>query len=105
MERERNAQINVLVTVPFSEAEVQALRDVSPRLKIDFHAAREPGEISKEHWNRAEVLYTDQVLPAPELVHNLRWLQFHWAGLDFALENQLILKPDLMVTSLSGAAA
>ncbi len=105
MERERNAQIEVLVTVPFSEAEVQTLRDVSPRLKVDFHAAREPGEISKEHWGRAEVLYTDQVLPAPELVPNLRWIQFHWAGLDFAQENPLLQKPDLMATSLSGAAA
>lgn len=105
MERERNAQIEVLVTIPFSEAEIQTLREVSPRLKINFQAAREPGEISKELWARAEVLYTDQVLPAPELVDSLRWLQFHWAGLDFALENPLLQKPALMVTSLSGAAA
>lgn len=105
MERERSAQIEVLVTVPFNEAEIQALRDVSPRLKINFQAAREPEEITKEHWGHAEVLYTDQVLPDPELVPNLRWLQFHWAGLDFALENPLLQKPDLMITSLSGAAA
>ena len=82
MERERIAPVEVLVTVPFSEGELQALRDVSPRLRINFQAAREPGEISKETWARAEVLYTDQVLPAPELVPALRWLQFHLWGKD-----------------------
>jgi phosphoglycerate dehydrogenase-like enzyme len=105
METERHAQIEVLVTIPFTEAEIQTLRDVSPRLKLTFQAAREPAEISKEQWARAEVLYTDQVLPAPEQVPNLRWVQFHWAGLDFVLDNPLMQKPDLMVTTLSGAAA
>lgn len=105
MERERNAPVEVLVTVPFSEAELQALRDISPRLRINFQAAREPGDISKETWGRTDVLYTDQVLPAPELVPNLRWLQFHWAGLDFILDSPLLQKQDLMISSLSGAAA
>jgi phosphoglycerate dehydrogenase-like enzyme len=105
MERDRSAAIEVLVTVPFSDAELQALRDLSPRLHVTFQAAREPDEIAKETWARAEVLYTDQVLPDADLVPNLRWLQFHWAGLDFARETPLLQKPDVMVTTLSGAAA
>lgn len=105
MERERNAPIEVLVTVPFSEAEIQSLRDVSQRLKINFQTSRDSGEISKETWARTEVLYTDQVLPVMEWVPNLRWLQLHWAGVDFALDSPLMQKPDLMVTTLSGAAA
>lgn len=105
MERERNAPIEVLVTVPFSEAEIQALRDVSPRLHFTFQTAREPGDISKETWARTEVLYTDEILPVVEQVPALRWLQFHWTGLDFAADLPLLRKPDLMVTTLSGAAA
>lgn len=105
MENERNAPIEVLVTVPFSEAEVQALREVSQRLRITFQAARELSDITKETWARTEVLYTDQVLPSPEQVPNLRWLQLHWAGVDFALDMPLLKKPDLMVTTLSGAAS
>lgn len=105
MEKDRNAPIEVLVTVPFSESEMQSLRDISPRLRIVYQAAREPGDIAKELWARAEVLYTDQVLPAPEQAPSLRWLQFHWAGLDFASDHPLLSKTDLMITTLSGAAA
>ncbi len=105
MERERNAPIDVLVTIPFSEDEVQELREVSPRLRINFQEAKEVGEISKETWARTEILYTDQVLPLPDLVPNLRWVQFHWTGLDFALDAPLLKKPDLMITTMSGAAA
>lgn len=105
MEKERNSTIEVLVTVPFSEQEIQTLRDVSPRLRINMMLAREPDDIPQEVWARTEVLYTDTVLPAPEMVPALRWLQCHWAGLDFAIHAPLASKPDVMVTTLSGAAA
>lgn len=104
MERDRNAPIEVLITVPFSESQIQGLRDLSPRLRINFEAAREPGDIAKDTWARAEVLYTDQVLPTQEQAPNLRWVQFHWAGVDFAIDSPL-LKTDVNITTLSGAAA
>lgn len=105
MERERNSPIDVLITIPFSEQEIQTLRDVSPRLRLTLIMAREPGDIPKEVWARTEILYTDQILPTPDQVPALRWLQFHWAGVDFAANLPLLKKPDLMVTTLSGAAA
>lgn len=105
MERERNSPIEVLVTIPFSDQELQKLRDVSPRLHFTTVQAREPGEVPKETWARTEVLYTDQLLPTPEQAPALRWLQFHWAGVDFAVNYPLFKKPDLMITTLSGAAA
>jgi len=97
--------VNVLITVPFPEPLIEQLREVSPRLQITIHSARKAEDIPDESWERVEVLYTDIVLPAPERVPNLRWLQFHYAGIDFALESPLMQKPDLMVTTLSGAAA
>lgn len=93
MERERSAPIEVLVTVPFVENEIQELREVSPRLRITALPAREPGDISKEVWARTEVLYTDQVLPTPDQVSALRWLQFHWSGIDFAVNLPLLKGP------------
>ena len=105
MEREHNSPIEVLVTIPFSDQELQKLREVSPRLHFTTIQARDPGEVSKEIWARTEVLYTDQLLPAPEQAPALRWLQFHWAGIDFAVNHPLLKKPDLMITTLSGAAA
>lgn len=105
MERERNSPVEVLVTIPFSEVEIQMLRDVSPRLHITVQPVREPSEISKDVWARTEVLYTDRVLPPVEQVPALRWVQFHYAGVDFALELPLLKKPDMTFTTLSGVAA
>jgi phosphoglycerate dehydrogenase-like enzyme len=97
--------LETLVTVPFSEAQAAHLRELSPRIKLTFQAARKPEEISPETWAHCEVLYTDRVLPAPDLVPALRWIQFHFAGLDASLESPLLHKEDIAVTTLSGASA
>lgn len=97
--------IEVLSTIPFSEGQTQRLQEVSSRLRITVLPARRLDDIPAEVWSRAEVLYTDRVLPQPVQVPNLRWLQFHYAGIDFAIEAPLLQKPGLQVTTLSGANA
>jgi phosphoglycerate dehydrogenase-like enzyme len=97
--------VEVLITVPFSEGLLNNLREVSPRLKIHVHPARRPEDIPADLWQRVEVLYTDRVLPAINQAPNLRWVQFHYAGIDNALDSPLLEKQDLVVTTLSGAAS
>ncbi len=97
--------IEVLITLPFSEELLNQLRGVSPRLKITPYRARKPEDIPPDVWARAEVLYTNDVLPTPEQAPQLRWIQFHWAGIDHILDSPLLNKPDLMITTLSGVAA
>jgi phosphoglycerate dehydrogenase-like enzyme len=97
--------IEVLITLPFNEALLSSLREVSPRLHFTLQAARRVEEISPEVWARTEVLYTDRVLPDPARVPSLRWIQFHYAGIDFAADSPLLKKPDLVATHLSGASA
>jgi len=97
--------VEVLITTPFPDALIAELRDVSPRLRITLQPARRPEDISAEVWNRTEVLFTDRILPDPALVPNLRWVQFFYAGIDFAAESPLFQKPDVVVSTLSGAAA
>lgn len=79
------------------------LREVSPRLHIVAFSAQKPEELPADLLNKAEVYYTDRVLPDPTLMPNLRWLQFHFSGIDYALDTPLVQKPDLMVTTISGA--
>lgn len=105
MERDRSSPIEVLVIVPFSDAEIQNLRELSPRLHITVQPAREPKDIPNEIWTRTEVLYTDRVLPLPEQTPALRWIQLHFAGIDFALDAPILRRPEVIVTTLSGAAA
>jgi phosphoglycerate dehydrogenase-like enzyme len=104
MESQKPASIDVLVTIPFQEHQIAQLREISPRLRIQVLPVRKPEEIPAEVWLRSEVLYTDRVLPMPDQVPNLRWLQFHYAGIDFALDMPILKKPELLVTNLSGAA-
>jgi phosphoglycerate dehydrogenase-like enzyme len=97
--------IEVLITLPFPDDLVNQLRGVSPRLKITLSKARKPEEVPDELWSRAEVLYTNNVIPSQEQAPNLRWIQFHWAGIDHVMDAPILKKPDLVATTLSGAAA
>lgn len=97
--------VEVLITLPFSVELVQHLANVSPRLKITALPVRKPEDVPAEVWGRVEVLYTNRVLPAPEQVPHLGWIQFHWAGIDHALSAPVCQRPGMLVTSLSGASA
>ena len=96
--------VDVLITLPIPPALVDAIQNVSPRLRVTVHAAHKPEEVPDELWSRCEVLYTDRVLPDPEKALKLRWVQFHYAGIDKLLGAPILDKADLLVTTLSGAA-
>jgi phosphoglycerate dehydrogenase-like enzyme len=97
--------IEVLITLAFTEEQMKQISDVSSRLAIEKIVVRKAEEISDEVWKRVEVLYTNRVLPKPELAPNLRWIQFHWAGLDHALEEPILRREGMNITSMSGASA
>jgi len=97
--------IEVLITVPFLANQMALLEEVSPRLKFNLHQARRADEIPADEWARAEILYTDRLLPVQAQVPRLRWIQFNFAGIDFVADAPILRKPDLVATTLSGAAA
>jgi len=98
-------QVEVLITVPFNEVLVNRLREVSPRLRFTFSPGRKVEDISPEVWERCEILYTDKLVPPLALVPRLRWIQYHYAGIEFVLGSPLLKKPDLQLTTLSGTSA
>jgi phosphoglycerate dehydrogenase-like enzyme len=97
--------IEVLITLPFPDELMKEITDVSPRIQLEKIVARKADEISDEVWKRVEVLYTNRVLPKPEQAPRLRWIQFHWAGLDHALVEPIVHREGIIVTSMSGASA
>ncbi len=97
--------VEVLVTVSFPDEIIEPLRHISPKVRLTVQPVRGPEDIPNDVWNRTEVLYTDRLLPPLAAVPNLRWIQFHYAGIDHAVGNPLLSKPDLSITTLSGAAA
>jgi phosphoglycerate dehydrogenase-like enzyme len=97
--------VNVLITVQFPEKLISKLNAVSPRLRILASKAKKPEEISDEEWGKIEVLYTSRILPSPQQAPNLRWIQFHYAGIDHAVDAPILNKDDLVATTLSGGSA
>lgn len=96
--------IEVLITLPFPEELLERVSAVSPRLRVTALKAEKAQDISVETWQKSEVLYTANILPEPEWVPRLRWIQFHWAGIDSLIDHPILKKADLVATSLSGAA-
>jgi phosphoglycerate dehydrogenase-like enzyme len=100
-----NEPIQILITLPFTDDLLAKIQTVSPRLQLNLVHAHKVEEVPNEDWRRTEVLYTNRVLPNPELVPNLRWIQFHWAGVDHVMEHPLLHMKEVEATTLSGAAA
>jgi phosphoglycerate dehydrogenase-like enzyme len=99
------AIIEVLSTIPLSEGLQAQLRTSVPQMHLTVQPARRPDEISGEVWGRSQVLYTDRILPSRQIVPNLKWIQFHFTGIDFAADSPLVRIPEIAVTTLSGAPA
>ncbi len=100
-----SSPVQILITLSLAESLVTRLGNISPRLKITMSRARRTEEVPLDVWEQTEVLYTSRVLPAPEQAPNLRWIQFHWAGIDHVVDAPILHKPELVATTLSGAAA
>jgi phosphoglycerate dehydrogenase-like enzyme len=100
-----SAPIEVLITLALNDSLLNQLRGISPRINITAIPAARAIDIPAETWARTEILYTAYILPEPSQVPALKWVQFHFAGIDRFLEEPLLNKSGLSITTLSGAAA
>ena len=100
-----NEPVKVLITLPIPDDLVAQLREISERLDIRVMSSSEAGGIPSDIWKEIEVLYTNRALPEPEQAPSLRWIQFHWAGVNHAIQAPILAKPGLTATTLSGAGA
>lgn len=98
-----NSPVDVLITMPFSASLIKPLQEVSSLLRITIHPAKNINEVPDELWKRCEVLYTDRIIPDKELAPNLKWVQHHYAGIDSSVDQIAEVRPNLTVTTLSGA--
>jgi phosphoglycerate dehydrogenase-like enzyme len=97
--------IETLITVPLTEPLLNRLQGISPKLNITSFLAARIEDIPAEVWQRTEILYTGAILPSPEQVPALRWIQFHFAGIDRYVNTPLVQQEGMLITTMSGAAA
>src|SRR5262245_16327353 len=91
--------LDVLVTMPFGEALLDKIRQVSPEVRL---TRSDPGAAD---YSRAEVLYAGT--PPADLARapRLRWVQVHMAGVNTLLDHQIFSRPDIALTTTSGVHA
>ena len=95
----------ILVTVPFTAEQLDELRGISAEMNVRSLPLGEGQSAPEDAWLNAEVLYTFRALPTPEQAPNLKWIQFHLAGVDQQISAPILGKPGLLATTLSGANA
>ncbi len=96
--------IFVLITELLTQEIIARLQAISPRLEVHVHPANKLEEVPPQLLARAEVIYTLRIVPPPDQAPNLKWIQFHMAGLDHFADAP-ILERGVQFTSLSGASA
>jgi phosphoglycerate dehydrogenase-like enzyme len=98
-------KLNVLVTVDFSDAIMERLKNISPRLRVTQKFVRNASEIPADVWAETDILYTMGVVPEPEQAPRLKWVQGHFAGVDSVIDKPLFRSKDLILTSAAGIHA
>src|SRR5438445_8961175 len=93
------AVLNVLVTMPFGEAQLDRLRAVSPDLSV---SAADP---ERADYARTHVLYAGN--PPRDLARapQLKWVQVHMAGVNALQDHPLYANSGIAITTTSGVHA
>jgi phosphoglycerate dehydrogenase-like enzyme len=97
--------VDVLIHYPVSDAQLEALSAISPRVRLSFHPEGVLSEIPADVIRKAEILLTGKEIPDPEIAPILRWVQFSYAGIEFAVGHPLLERNEFRATSISGAAS
>lgn len=96
---------NILITVQFDPSQLDELRQISPDAQVNSRPLSQGDTLPEELWQQAEILYTFRNLPQPEQAPNLRWIQFHSAGIEEHLDSPIVHQANVQATTLSGANA
>jgi phosphoglycerate dehydrogenase-like enzyme len=91
--------LNVLVTMRFSDDQLERLRGVSPRLRV---TRAEPTDAD---YSRTHVLYAGAPPRELDRAPNLKWVQLHMAGVDALAEHPLYTQSAIPLVTASGVHA
>ena len=97
--------VELMITIPLGDDLLEELRQVSEFIHITHLPVSNAAEIPEEVWAKTEVLYTMHVLPEPEQVPHLRWVQSYLAGVDKTINHPVLLPENVLFSSMSGANA
>jgi len=97
--------VDVLIHYLLSDAQLEAFSAISPRVRLSVHPDGVLSEIPSDVIGKAEILLTGKEIPDPEIAPELCWMQFSYAGIEFARGHPLLEREGFRATTLSGAAS
>jgi phosphoglycerate dehydrogenase-like enzyme len=100
---DRTIKVLILTRTPIADHLIEPLRSISPRFSIEQHAVPTVESIDQSVWHDVEVLYTGWLMPPPDWLPNLKWIQGHFAGVDHFMDQPL--PPSVILTTMSGVHA
>lgn len=98
---EPNDKVNVLIAIESDSQQLEKIRGVSPRLKVNYVPFGRLNQVMEEmlpHLAKAEVLHTFRADFDPAAAPHLKWIQTPGAGVDY-LAGLPILKTDVVITN------
>lgn len=96
-------KINILATFKIDEDDQAKIRGMSDRIHLEVVPVSNADEISSEQWQAVNVLLTQGVLPEPDAVPNLKWVQLRYVGIDSIVDHPIFNCHEVVVTTMSGA--
>lgn len=97
--------MELLITLPLTEDLLAQVRGVSPKIRLTHIPTRKAEDVPAEIWAKTEVLFTGTAVPSADQAFKLKWIQFSYAGIDRWVREPIFSKPDISITTLSGASA
>ena len=91
--------LNVLVTMPFTDAQLDRIRGVSPALRVTRATA------AAADYSAVDVLYAGAPPRDIARAPNLEWVQLHMAGVDALADHPLYTQSAIALTTTSGVHA
>lgn len=95
----------ILITIPFKPEQIEELQRMALEHRVRLLALADGASVPEDAWANVEVLYTFRALPEPQQAPNLRWIQFHLAGVDQQTSAPILTETQVQATTLSGANA
>jgi len=97
--------IDLLIHYRLSEEHVKELQALSDSLRIAYYPDTEFEEIPPDVKANTEIMLTTRMVPDPEEMPRLRWVQYTLAGIGMIQGAPILEREGFQATSLSGANA
>lgn len=105
---EGGSLVRTLITIPEFERKpdlLRVVRDAVPAAEVIYEPCPTPQALDRSlDAHRPEILFTREISSDREAAASLKWLQFHFAGMEEVLAG-FLRERDVVITNVSGAHA